>query len=73
MSGDAQHTRKTFAFSVESILAKDGHGGGGSGREGIGTKRSHNVDGINPESKRAKLEELGELRSIYYFINLQLH
>ena len=59
MSGDVQHTRKTFAFSVESILAKDGH----SGSEGIGAKRSHNVDGMNPESKRAKLEELGEFEA----------
>ena len=63
MSGDVQHTRKTFAFSVESILAKDGH----SGREGIGAKRSHNVDGMNPESKRAKLEELGELSSLLFY------
>ena len=58
MSGDVQRTRKTFAFSVESILSRDGDRD--SGREGVGAKRSHNVDGRSPESKRAKMDEIGE-------------
>ena len=59
MSGDVQRTpRKAFAFSVESILSKDEDSGDGR-RDGVGAKRSHVVDGMSPESKRAKLEDLG--------------
>ena len=69
MSGDVQHSRKTFAFSVESILSKDGDsggggGGGGGGGEGMGAKRTRRVDGMSSGSKRAKIEELGESTEI---------
>ena len=62
MSGDVQRARKAFAFSVESILARDGDGvRGEGGRKGTGAKRGHDMDEASLESKRAKLDELGKV------------